>query len=318
MGAIIVKTAILVMDGNNIACRAASIVGDEAFLKETGGAMSLGMLDNMLAKRMREMRTLDGFDKVVPVAAFDAGHAVKTEYDDSKINRWTLFDDYKADRRDDHTDPVKTQVRLEQSTWRNRWSESLLEQGIAVCQHPGVEADDLMTFMSNELAERTGGDVTTALWTMDKDLMQNVADDEDRRIIMYRKRRGIGEVLVDEAEVVKEKGVPAGKIRAQLALQGDHADGYDGVKMYGGKRGLNVVNQSDGSFDDLLDKLMLDEKARLKNKLSKGEVDWDQFREDVRQQLSQNWELAGCGVDYMPSSAIMSARIAVEHALGEL
>lgn len=312
------KTAILVMDGNNIAFRAASIVEDEAFLRETGEKMSLGMLDNMLAKRMREMRIIDGYDKVIPVAAFDAGNAVATDHDDAKVNRWKLFDEYKADRRDDHTDPVKTQIRLEHSVWKNRWAESLLEQGIAVCQHPGVEADDLMTFMSGELAKLTGSDVTTALWTMDKDLMQNVSDDEDNRVIMYRKRRGEGEVLVDEAEVVKEKGVPACKIRAQLTLQGDHADGYSGVKMYGGKRGLTVINQSDGSYEDLLDKLMLDEKIRLKNKLSRGEMDWEQFAAETEAQLEKNWELAGCGADYMPSSAIMSAELAVDHALGEL
>lgn len=312
------KTAILVIDGNNIVFRAASVIEDEAFLAETGEDMSLSMLDSMLSKRIREMQEIDGYSKVVPIATFDAGNSTKTLHDDAKINRWSLFDDYKLDRRDDHSDPEKTQLRLERSRWKARWADSLLADGVAVCQHPGVEADDLMTFIADETSGLTDSTVTTAIWTMDKDLMQNVRDAADARVIMYRKRRDAGEVVVDEAEVVKEKGVPAGKIRAQLALQGDSADGYKAVSMYGGKRGLAVVNRSDGSYDSLLGELLADEKTRLKNKLTKGGLDWDQFSRDVASQLEQNWELAGCGVDYLPSSAIMSARMSIDHALGQI
>lgn len=306
------KQAVLIVDGNNIAMRAGSIIEESKWIDQGADGIPITSLQNMLNKRIREMESYDGYDDVRPLITFDVGKS--TSISDAKINRWDYYDDYKANRADDHTDPLKTKIRHEQSKWKDKWLVSLQNEGHAVCYHPGVEADDFMSVTADLVYDRTNGETTAAIWTMDKDLMQCVSD--DRNVIMYRKR-GHNEVYVDEEEVIREKGVPSNKIRAMLALQGDSADDYKGISMYGGKRGLQVVNSSNGTYQDLLDKLLTDEENRLAKKIKNGEVNWSEFADSVRKQLKRNWDLAGCGRDYMPSSAIISAEMAVDYALDE-
>ena len=305
--------AILIVDGNNIAMRAGSIIEDSKWLDSGADGIPITSLQNMLNKRIREMKDYDGYEDVRPLITFDVGKGSST-ISDAKINRWDYYNNYKANRVDDHTDPWKTKIRHEQSKWKDKWLASLQDEGHAVCYHPNVEADDFMSLTADLVYHHTNGKTTAAIWTMDKDLMQCVSDDHN--VIMYRKR-GHDEVYVNEDEVIREKGVPASKIRALLALQGDAADDYKGVSMYGGKRGLKVVNSSNGTYQDLLDKLMVDEKDRLAKKIKNGEINWNEFSDSVEAQLKRNWDLAGCGRDYMPSSAVIGAEMSVNYALDE-
>lgn len=107
-------------------------------------------------------------------------------------------------------------------------------------------------------------------------------------------------------------------MRAQLALLGDSADNYHGIMQYGGKRGVNVVNASDGTYLSLLDELLKDEEKRLARKIKSGEVDWPSFRMNVADQLDRNWTLAGCGADYMGSTALEMADAAVDDVITKL
>lgn len=297
--------AVLLVDGNNIAWRAAAVVGLDRF-REAGDDLSLKLLDNMLNKRERGMAD-DGYTVVCPVVTFDAGPG--DIVNDAKVDRWSYYDGYKANRVDDHTDPDRTEMNHLRTIWKDRWRDSLLSREIPVVEHECVEGDDLMSYGSVLAADAPG--VDAAIWTSDKDLMQCVDDRPDHKVIMYRKRtirqdgrRRSVERLVDGKEVVAEKGVPPSKVRMQLALVGDGADNYPGISGYGGKLGLKLVNQADDIHD--LKKLLADS-------LSKKGRD-DEVEQDLAT-LERNWTLAGCGRDWMPTTAAQGTELAVNKAL---
>jgi 5'-3' exonuclease len=307
------KRAILVIDGNNIAWRAASFIPLERF-REEGDGLSTSLLDHMLSKRMREMAD-DGYDSVIPFMAFDAGY--KPIINDAKVNRYELFKTYKANRKDDHKDPDVTELNHLRSLWKNHWRDSLLDQGVVVVEHPCVEGDDIISYASDLISHSTGEDTDVAIWTVDKDLMQCVSDDPSHKVIMYRKRLSkvngktvSEERLVDGAEVLSEKGVPPEKVRMQLALAGDGADDYAGIKGYGGKLGIKIVNASDG-INDL--------KENLKISLSsKKNPPSDEELKSIDDALIRNWTLAGCGKDWMPTTAQRGVEVGVDHILNAL
>lgn len=314
---------VLIVDGNNISWRAAAVVGGDELTRRGADNIPTTMIDSMLNKRIREMKDYEWFDEVVPLVTFDLPSSMREAGDpeDAAINRWTFYTDYKANRRDDHEDAQRTAEINERNAWRLKWERKLVEDGITVLGHPGTEADDLMAYTAGQISTRTGDDVSVALWTSDKDLMQAIND--QRRVFMYRKRKNrstgvMEETRVDECEVFKEKGVPAAKIRAHLALLGDGADNYHGIMQYGGKRGVNVVNASDGTYPSLLDELLKDEEKRLTRKIKSGEVDWPSFRVNVADQLERNWVLAGCGAEYMGSTATGMADQAVDDIISKL
>ena len=317
-----ISKCVLIVDGNNISWRAAAIVGDD-LTKRGADNIPTTMIDSMLNKRIREMKSDEWYDEVIPLITFDLPSSMRdtNDPDDAKINRWTFYTDYKANRRDDHEDEEHTSEINERNAWRLKWENELTNDGTTVLGHPGTEADDLMSYTANRISNLTDDDVDVALWTSDKDLMQVVND--DKRVFMYRKRKNrktgvMEETKVDEKEVLREKGVPVSKMRAQLALLGDSADNYHGIMQYGGKRGVNVVNASDGTYPSLLDELLKDEEKRLARKIKSGEVDWPSFRMNVADQLDRNWTLAGCGADYMGSTALEMADAAVDDVITKL
>jgi 5'-3' exonuclease len=310
------KEAVLIVDGNNIAWRAAAVIERDRF-KDEGDHLSLGLLDVMLNKRMREMQERDGYSVVVPMVAFDAGK--QDINNDAKINRFTYYQQYKANRKDTGEDPEKTEFNALREQWKDRWRDQLLDQGIAVVEHPCVEGDDILSYGSHLIAHRTDANVDVALWTVDKDLMQCVNDDESHRVIMYRKRfskdpvtgrKTSEERMVNGTEVMNEKGVPPEKVRMQLALAGDSADDYKGVKGYGGVRGVKLVNVSQ-NIDDLRARLCADLQAK---KTPPSDDELASYVSD----LDRNWTLAGCGRDWMPTSAITGVELGVHHVLNQL
>lgn len=303
--------AVLLVDGNNIAWRAASVISLERFMEE-GDDLSLQLLDNMLSKREREMAD-DGYTEVSPLVTFDAGYGEISN--DAKIDRYSFYEEYKANRKDDHTNPERTELDRLRTNWKNRWRDALLDRGVPTVEHKCVEADDLMSYGADIASAAEG--VDAAIWTADKDLMQCVRDDEDRKTIMYRLRavtvkgkRKMVERLVDGNEVMNEKGVPPEKVRMQLALAGDTADNYAGIKGYGGKLGLKLVNKAN-DIQDLV-RLLKDSMESKKNPPSSEEVD------KSISDLMRNWTLAGCGRDWMPSSSAEGVELAVDRALSVL
>lgn len=280
------KTAILIIDGNNITCRASAVIDKDEFI--TG--VNTGILWGMLNKRLRAMKE-DGYEEVLPLVTFDVGY--RPVSNDSKINRYEMDTEYKANRIDDGSDPKRTAFEAARKRWQAEWEQELLDKDTTVLKYPNTEADDLMAYSALKLADLTEATIDQALWTTDKDLMQVVSNDDGSRIIMYRRLKG-KDVTVDYDEVINEKGVAPEKIRMQLALQGDAADNYSKIKGMGGKRGLQLINEVN-DFNELL--------ARLP---------------EYKEQLEFNWKLAGCGKDYMSSGALLAADNAIDLTIGKL
>lgn len=71
--------------------------------------------------------------------------------------------------------------------------------------------------------------------SVDKDLMQMV---DGKRVVSWDRRR---EIVLDEKGVIEKFGVKPGSIPDYLALVGDSADGYPGIKGWGEKSTAMVL-----------------------------------------------------------------------------
>lgn len=274
-------TTILLIDGNNIAYRAASVLPLDV-LKEGNTAIA----DSMVKKRLRIMRDL--YDEVLPLYVFDEPRNDFMPFD-AKINRRKMDDEYKGTRPKVGVDELATLRAI----WIQRWCQQMYSNGNTVITYPGSEADDIITYAALLIGKSSKSqDVNAAIWSSDKDLLQCV-DDELGIYAIRRKGKNAEEVKYTESTVLEVKKVPPKKIRMQLALQGDKADGYPGIRGYGGKAGLELINASD-SIDDIMSAI----------------------KEEYRAQLMENWELAGTGADYMPTIAIKRTEDAVNGLIG--
>ena len=274
------KAVVLLIDGNNIAFRAASILPRSVL-----EANDTRQADSMVARRLRIMNSL--YAHVVPVYVFDEPHNDFMPFD-AAINRKREDTAYKANRRK----PANDELARMKAIWIQSWMQRMYSDGNIVLAYPGAEADDLIAYASKLISTgpaRQDG-LLTAIWSADKDLLQCVHDGTG--VYQIRKRGADGEVKYTESVVMDVKGVPASKIRMQLALQGDNADGYPGVHGYGAKKGLRLINEC-GSIDELV--------AALPE------------HEDL---LRENWRLAGMGEDYLPTEAMNRVRTAVADAIG--
>jgi 5'-3' exonuclease len=112
--------------------------------------------------------------------------------------------------------------------------DALREAGITVWPMVEYEADDALA----AAAERAAADprVTRVfVCTPDKDLAQSVRGD---RVVQLNRRTN---VIRDEAGVVEKFGVPPASIPDYLALVGDAADGYPGLRGWGAKSTAAVL-----------------------------------------------------------------------------
>ncbi|HKR59509.1 MAG TPA: 5'-3' exonuclease H3TH domain-containing protein [Pyrinomonadaceae bacterium] len=113
--------------------------------------------------------------------------------------------------------------------------ESLLAMGVAVWPMIELEADDALASAAF-LAGRNKRVEKVCIWTPDKDLGQSVVDD---RIVQIDRRSN----QIRNAAAVREKfGVDPEFIPDYLALVGDSADGYPGIKGCGAKTAANLIN----------------------------------------------------------------------------
>lgn len=112
--------------------------------------------------------------------------------------------------------------------------EALEALGIVVWKAVKHEADDALA----SAAGRAAGDARVEqvfICTPDKDLAQMV---DDRRIVQFDRRAGI----VRDADGVRERfGVAPSSIPDYLALMGDSADGFPGLRGWGAKSASAVL-----------------------------------------------------------------------------
>jgi 5'-3' exonuclease len=112
--------------------------------------------------------------------------------------------------------------------------EALQALGLVVWPMVEFEADDALA----AAAERAASDARVErviICTPDKDLAQSVRG--TRVVQMNRRTR----VIMDEAGVIAKFGVPPATIPDYLALVGDAADGYPGLRGWGAKSTAAVL-----------------------------------------------------------------------------
>ncbi len=114
--------------------------------------------------------------------------------------------------------------------------EVLSAAGIVVWPMVEFEADDALASAA-EAAAREAGVGRVIICTPDKDLAQCV---RGTRIVQLNRRT---QVTLDEAGVVQKFGVPPASIPDYLALVGDAADGYPGLRGWGAKSTAAVLEK---------------------------------------------------------------------------
>jgi 5'-3' exonuclease len=110
----------------------------------------------------------------------------------------------------------------------------LVAAGIVVWPMVEFEADDALA-AGAAIASRDKNVEQVVICTPDKDLGQSVSG---TRIVQLHRRTG---VTLDEAGVVQKFGVTPASIPDYLALVGDSADGYPGLKGWGAKSSAVVL-----------------------------------------------------------------------------
>jgi 5'-3' exonuclease len=114
--------------------------------------------------------------------------------------------------------------------------EALAAMGVVVWAMVDLEADDALASAAH-LAAADPRVQKICIWTSDKDLSQCVVDD---RIVQVDRKSG----KIRNAQAVIEKfGVPPSSIADYLALVGDSADGYPGIRGFGAKTAANALNR---------------------------------------------------------------------------
>ena len=114
--------------------------------------------------------------------------------------------------------------------------EALRDMGIAVWPMVELEADDALASAAR-IAEADPRVEKICIWTPDKDLGQCVRG--ERVVQVYRRAKQI----LDAAGVRRKFGVDPERIPDFLALVGDAADGYPGLRGYGAVSAARVINQ---------------------------------------------------------------------------
>jgi 5'-3' exonuclease len=114
--------------------------------------------------------------------------------------------------------------------------EALLAMGVVVWPMIELEADDALASAAH-LAAHDELVQKVCIWTPDKDLAQCVVGD---RVVQVDRRR---EVIRDADGIRVKFGVAPEFIPDYLALVGDAADGYPGIKGYGPRTAARLINQ---------------------------------------------------------------------------
>lgn len=114
--------------------------------------------------------------------------------------------------------------------------EALSAMGVVVWPMVEFEADDALAAAAH-LAAKNNKVEKVCIWTPDKDLAQCVVGD---RVVQADRRKN---EIRDEAGVRAKFGVAPEFIPDYLALVGDAADGYPGIKGLGAKTAASLINR---------------------------------------------------------------------------
>lgn len=138
--------------------------------------------------------------------------------------------------RNDLWPGYKTGAGIEPALWAqfHPLEEALAAMGVTVWPMVELEADDGLASAAH-IAAADPRVQKICIWTSDKDLAQCVVDD---RIVQVDRKSG----KIRDAQAVREKfGVPPASIADYLALVGDSADGYPGLRGFGPKTAAHLI-----------------------------------------------------------------------------
>jgi len=113
--------------------------------------------------------------------------------------------------------------------------DALEAMGVVVWPMVEYEADDALAAAAH-LAAKSKAVEKVCIWTPDKDLAQCVLDD---RVVQIDRRKN---EIRNEAAIVAKFGVAPRFIPDYLALVGDSADGYPGIKGLGARTAAALIN----------------------------------------------------------------------------
>jgi len=114
--------------------------------------------------------------------------------------------------------------------------DALRAMGIPVWAMIELEADDALASAAT-IASQDSRVQKICIWTPDKDLAQCV---RGTRVVQLNRRT---RVTIDEAGVIQKFGVAPASIPDYLALVGDAADGYPGLRGWGAKSSAAVLSK---------------------------------------------------------------------------
>jgi 5'-3' exonuclease len=122
-------------------------------------------------------------------------------------------------------------------------TQVLLAAGIAIGEHDGYEADDVIATLAGRATQPV--DVVTG----DRDLFQLVDDERGVRVLYTIK--GLGKLEpVTEVEIAKKYDIPGDKYADFAVLRGDPSDGLPGVPGIGEKTAASLI-RAFGDLDSL-------------------------------------------------------------------
>jgi 5'-3' exonuclease len=126
--------------------------------------------------------------------------------------------------------------------------EALVSMGVVVWPMIELEADDALASAAH-LAAADPQVLKVCIWTPDKDLAQCVRED---RVVQIDRRAKV----IRDANAIRQKfGVSPALIPDFLALVGDSADGYPGIKGIGKTGAAQLLNQY-GPIEDFPEKVL--------------------------------------------------------------
>lgn len=150
--------------------------------------------------------------------------------------RHESFEEYKAGRKETEDD-LRAQFPV--------LKELLCEMGIAVCETPRFEADDILgTFAKKCEAEG----IDALLVTGDRDALQLIG--ERTHVLMTKK--GISETIEFDRDVLKEQyGLEPDRMRDLKGLMGDNSDNIPGIAGVGEKTAMKLLEEY-GTLENVL------------------------------------------------------------------
>jgi 5'-3' exonuclease len=133
--------------------------------------------------------------------------------------------------------------------------DALEAMGVAVWPMVEYEADDALAAAAH-LAAKSKRVEKVCIWTPDKDLAQCVVDD---RVVQIDRRKN---EIRNEAAILAKFGVAPKFIPDYLALVGDSADGYPGIKGLGARTAATLINRH-GPIEDFPAEVLSDTNREL-------------------------------------------------------